>query len=145
MENKSLTDPMVKPDNIVLEKALGKNYQRYKDFISLIETKSIVHEWHYYNDSKSWLCKVLRKKKNICWLSIWNSGFKLTFYFTEKTIGGVYGLNIDDAIKKKAQETKCTGRLIPLILLIKNKNVLNDGIILLEYKMGLQTPNHVKV
>lgn len=33
-------------------------------------------EWRYYNDGKSWLCKMLSKKKNLFWLSIWEGCFR---------------------------------------------------------------------
>jgi len=137
-ENKILTDPMVKPEDDVLEKALGKNYRLYCEFTDKIKTKNLIPEWHYYNDGKSWLGKILYKKKNLCWLSVWNTGFKLTFYFTEKTLTGVYTLEIDDEIRKTAKETKFIGKLSPIMLLIKNKKVMSDAIKLLEYKMTLK-------
>ena len=121
MENQILKDPMVKPDNIVLEETLGKNYQLYQEFIEKITAKKLIPEWNYYNDGKTWLCKILNKKKNLCWLSVWDIGFKLTFYFTEKTIDGVYELEINNEIKKTAQEAKFIGKLLPIIILIKNK------------------------
>ena len=34
MENQILTDPMVKPENKVLETALGKNYKLYTEFVN---------------------------------------------------------------------------------------------------------------
>ena len=138
MENKILTDPSVKPDSKVLENALGKNYKRFNEFIAKINEKNIALEWNYYNDGKSWLGKLLYKKKNLCWLSIWNTGFKLTIFFTEKTIGGVQKLEIDDEIKNTAKTSKPTGNLIPVILLVSNKNKMKCGLAILDYKMGLK-------
>ena len=138
MENQILKDPMVKPDNNVLEEVLGKNYQLYKEFIEKITGKKLIPEWNYYNDGKTWLCKILNKKKNLCWLSVWNIGFKLTFYFTEKTINGIYKLEINNEIKKIAQETKFIGKLLPIVIIIKNKKTMNNGIKLLEYKMTIK-------
>ena len=138
MENQILTDPMVKPENKVLETALGRNYKLYTEFVNKINELNLFLEWNYYNDGKSWLCKVLNKKKNIAWLSVWNTGFKLTFYFTEKTIDGIYGLDIDDEIKNNAQNMKPVGKLYPVIILLKNKNLINNGLKLLEYKMSLK-------
>jgi hypothetical protein len=137
MEIQILTDPMVKPESEVLENALGKNYLLYNEFVEKISAKNLFLEWNYYRDGKSWLCKILNKKKNLCWLSVWNTGFKLTFYFTEKTINGVYGLEINEEIKNIAKENKPIGKLIPILLLIKNKKVMSDAIKLLEYKMTL--------
>jgi len=133
-----LVDPMVKPNNDILEKSLGKKYKVYGDFILRINVIGLVLEWNYYKDQKCWLCKVLQKKKNICWLSIWSVGFKLTFYFTEKTIAGVYELEINDKIKQSANEMKPVGKLRPLVILIENNKVLKDAIKILDYKMNIK-------
>jgi hypothetical protein len=138
MENQILTDPMVKPENNVLEAALGKNYKLYTEFANKINQLNLILEWNYYNDGKSWLCKILCKKKNVCWLSVWNTGFKLTFYFTEKTIEGIYELDIDNEIKDAAKNMKPVGKFHPVIILIKNKKLINIGIKLLEYKMSIK-------
>jgi len=138
MENQVLTDQKTMPESAVLENALGKNYNRFKDFLDKINTKNLLVEWNYYNDGKSWLGKILHKKKNLCWLSIWNVGFKLTFLFTEKTIKGIHELDIDAGIKSMAQNAKPTGKLVPIILLIRNKKAMDDGLKILEYKMQLK-------
>jgi hypothetical protein len=138
METQILIDPMIKPENDVLENALGKNYNRYKEFMDKINAQNLIVEWNYYNDGKSWLGKILNKKKNLCWLSIWNTGFKLTFYFTEKTIKGIHELEIDETIKNIVDNVKPIGKLFPLIMLIENKKLMNDGIKILEYKMQLK-------
>ncbi|MDR0515524.1 MAG: DUF3788 domain-containing protein [Fibromonadaceae bacterium] len=87
--------------------------------------QNFILEWNYYNDGKSWLGKILNKKKNLCWLSAWNTGFKLTFFFTEKTINGIQELEIDDEIKDMAKNNKPTGKLFPVIILISNKKRMN--------------------
>ena len=138
MENLILTDPMVNPENDVLETALGKNYNRYKEFVDKINVQNLIVEWNYYKDEKSWLGKILNKKKNLCWLSVWNTGFKLTFYFTEKTIKGIHELEIDNEIKNMIDNIKPIGKLFPIIMIIENKKLMNDGIKILEYKMNLK-------
>ena len=138
MESQLLKDPMVKPDNIVLGEILDKKYKLFQEYEKITSELNLVMEWNYYNDGKNWLCKTLHKKKNLCWLSVWNTGFKLTFFFTEKTIGGFYGLDISDEIKTSAKETKSTWKLLPVLVLIKNGKVLKDAIKILEYKMTLK-------
>ena len=138
MEHQIFTDLLVKPEANELKSALGKKFSLYDEFTGKIAEKNLVPEWHYYNDGKSWLCKILNKKKNLCWLSVWNTGFKLTFYFTEKTIAGVMELKISECLKEAACKSKHTGKLIPILLLVKNKAVMNDGLKLLEYKMTLK-------
>ena len=138
MENKIFTDPLVKPENKALEKALGKKYNLFMDFTDKINEQNLMIEWNYYNDGKSWLGKILYKKKNLCWVSIWNTGFKITFYFTEKTINGIQELEIDDEIKNSAANSKQIGKLIPILLLIGTKKRMNDSIKILEYKKQLK-------
>ena len=137
MEHQILTDPVVKPENAVLETVLGKSYALYFEFAKKINELHMILEWNYYNDGKSWLCKLLHKKKNMCWLSVWNTGFKLTFYFPQRFIDGVCELDIDDEIKKETTEMKPVGKSCPVILLIKSKRRMNDGLKILKYKMGL--------
>jgi hypothetical protein len=133
-----LTDPMEEPNNRILETALGKKYKIYQEFINKINEINLVLEWNYYKDEKNWLCKLLNKKKNIGWLSVWDIGFKLTFYFSEKTIEGIYELGIDNQVKKAAREMKPVGKLRPLIITIENSNIIKDAIEILKYKMQLK-------
>ena len=137
METQLLKDPAVKPDNKILEAALGKNYNIFTEFEKKLAEQNLVPEWNYYNDGKSWLCKILHKKKNLGWLSVWNTGFRITFYFPEKAIGGFHELDINDEIKLKAKETKQVGKSHPVLLPIKTKKILNDALKILEYKRKL--------
>jgi len=138
MENKILTDPLVKPEDCVLEAALGKNYKLYTEFTGMIIDKNINPEWHYYNDGKSWLCKLPFKKKNLGWLSIWDTGFKLTFFFPDKAMEGIYQLDIDDEIKNNARNMKPVGKSHPIVILVKNKKLIKNGLKILEYKMNFK-------
>ena len=138
MENNNLSDPLVKPEGKALENALGKNNKLFNEFSDKIAEKNLVLEWHYYNDSKSWLCKVLNKKKNYAWISVWNTGFKWTFFFSEKVIDGVYTLGISSDTIKAIKATKPVGKSQPVILLMKNKAIMNEGLKILEYKMALK-------
>jgi len=138
MENNILSDPLIKPTAAVLEKALGKNYKRFTELACKIEQLDLVLEWNYYNDGKSWLGKILNKKKNLCWLSVWDEGLKLAFFFTEKTISGVYEMDINAEIKNSTKEAKPIGKLIPVVFFVTNKEKLNNGLSLIEYKKSLK-------
>jgi len=137
MEKAILTDPAIKPEGSVLESALGKNYKRFLEFADKISALDLVLEWRYYNDG-GWLCKVLNKKKNLCWLSVWDIGFKLGIFFTEKTIGGIQELKIDDEIKDMAKNSKAMGKILPVVILVGNKKMLDSALKVLEYKKSLK-------
>ena len=138
-----LKDENIFPDDNVLKQELGKNYEIYNEFFQTIKNENfnLVPEWRYYNDGKSWLCKVTFKKKTIIWFSIWENFFKLTFYFSEKTYSGIFNLEIDKKIKDNFVKSKKIGKLIPLTIDInlnakdlENKNLINDIFKIIEYK-----------
>ena len=108
-----LKDPLIEPKNIILENVLGKKYKLYADFVEKMGRYELIPEWKYYNDTKSWLCRILNKKKNYCWLSVLDTGIKLTFYFKQETIKGIYEMNISEKIKNMAKENEI-GRKNPL-------------------------------
>jgi hypothetical protein len=133
LETQILTDADTYPDNSVIEKALGADrFGLFLKFIEKIEALNLTIEWRYYNDGKAWLGKIWYKKKNLGWLSIWNVGFKVTVFFTEKTIEGFNALGIDI----KAQIP--TGKLIPIIMTIKDDKILDNLISILKYKKELK-------
>jgi hypothetical protein len=139
MEIQILKDPMVYPTDAVLEASLGKYYKVYQEFEKKINEINLKLEWHYYiNFGKIWICKVLNKDKNMCFLSIWNTGFKLEIYFTNKTLDGIYELEINKEIKKAAKEMKPMGKLRPIIFSVENGETINDAIKIFEYKMKLK-------
>ncbi|MDR0373532.1 MAG: DUF3788 domain-containing protein [Nitrososphaerota archaeon] len=134
MEKQSLTDERVYPDKSVIEAALGTaQFNIFLKFIENIEALNLSVEWRYYNDGKAWLGKILTKKKNIAWLSVWNVGFKVTVFFTEKTIEGFKALEITTAKVEKP-----TGKLLPIITTVKDDAALNDVIKILGYKIQLK-------
>jgi hypothetical protein len=138
MENSILNDPNIYPEENILEKILEKKYKYYKTFTEKINKENLIIEWNYYKDGKSWLCKIVNKKKTICWLSLWDTGIKLSFYFTEKTISGINDLKIDKEIKEMAKETKLIGKLLPITFTIDRNEKINDAMEIVEYKMKLK-------
>jgi len=133
MEIQILQDPNVKPENDVLLRVLDENYTIFVAFIEKINALGLVLEWNYYKDG-GWLGKVLQKNKNLCWLSIWNTGFKLGFLFTPKTIGGFRELEISNEVKSLEKVSGSTGKFIGVLLLIENENVMDDAFKIVEYK-----------
>jgi hypothetical protein len=93
MEKPCLKDKDEFPGDEVLGRYLGNVKKPWDLFIDFLkETHPLFStEWRYYNDGKSWLFKVTKKKKTICWVSICDKMFRTTFYFTDK---------VEDLLKK---------------------------------------------
>ena len=140
MEKQVLCDPEIYPDAEVLKKALGDSYLAYNELMLAISDEKIdlVTEWRYYKDGHSWLCKVSYKKKTVFWLSVWNDFFKVGFYFTEKTRLGIFELDLDDSIKKAFNQSKNSGKLIPLVVDVSKKEQIKDVLQIIEYKKSLK-------
>jgi len=74
------------PDDEVLSRCLGKVKRTWDCFLDLLKESypSFAGEWRYYNDGKSWLYKVTKKKRTICWVSVYYHAFKTTFYLPDR-------------------------------------------------------------
>ena len=86
MEERCLRDSDVYPDDDVLSGCLGDAKDTWDVFERLLTENypGFSREWRYYKDGNSWLCKVTKKKKTICWVSVWAGAFKVTFYFPDR-------------------------------------------------------------
>ena len=140
METMQLKDPQILPTGEVLAKAMGDSYPVFDKLIKTITNPAfgLVADWHYYNDGKAWLCKVVCKKKTVFWLSVWDGYFKTTFYFTEKNYSGIFEMEIDENIKKDFNARNPIGKLLPLSFEMKKKGQLPDLLKIIEYKKGLK-------
>jgi len=136
MEKRLLTDPEIIPDRKELNFAMGENFPILDKLFSIISEPEIGlhHEWRYYNDGKSWLCKVQYKKKTIFWLSVWESFFKIGFYFVEKQLDDLFELPIDPSLKDQLNKANASGKFFPISLTIKTMAGLDDVMTLVEYK-----------
>lgn len=136
-----LRNPEIYPSDKVLEDTLGKSIYKVLDsFLKTItnEEYGITVEWRFYNDGKAWLGKVTYKKKTILWLSVWDGLFKTSFFFTEKHREAIAALNISDTIKEDFANAKTVGKLIPLIIEIRDKEPLSDLLTIVLFKKSLK-------
>ena len=139
MNKSPLSSPNQEPDLNMIGNILQSAYNAYTAFLLCIEKNhgQYTSEWKYYKDGKSWLCKIQAKKKTICWLSIWDNYFRLSFYFTERSIEDISNLDIDKSLKEQFAISETVGRLRPLIIDIQKETQLPDIYVLMEYKRSL--------
>lgn len=140
MEKPLLNDPLLFPSDSVLQNVLGNSFSAYKYLVEIISGNGyqLVPEWRYYKDGKAWLCKACYKKKTIFWLSVWDQFCKVGFYFTEKNSNGIAELTIGEKIKEDFFTGSPIGKLIPLVIELREKEQIIDVIKLVEYKKKLK-------
>lgn len=136
-----LKDPEIFPSDTVLKDALGDSvFSALESFRSTItnDEYGLTIEWRYYNDGKAWLAKVVHKKKTVCWLSIWDTFFKLGFYFTEKHLEAVSSLDIPETIKTDCINAPRIGKLIPMVIDVNNSDQLPYILTVVRFKKTLK-------
>ncbi len=126
-----LTDPLIEPTEPVIAENLGEFADVYPKLSQLFDQRGYEMIWRYYRDGKSWLCKVAHgeksRKKTICWLSIWDDGVKLSFFFTEKNFPSNRNFH-------NAETPGATGKLLPIILLVQDDKYFDEIVELAEIK-----------
>jgi len=134
-----LNDPNVYPDVHVLRHELGDAFKAYKLWCETIASEEfgIDIEWRHYKDGGAWLCKATRRKKTVCWLSVWQGYFKLGFYFTDRNADGIENLDIDPDKKAEFKNAPYSGKLKPLGFEIRDASALADAKVVMKYKISV--------
>lgn len=135
INNIELKDENIYPDEKVLKKVLGNSYEVYTTLLNLFKNNDLTHEWHYYKDGKSWLCKVQKKKKTIVWMSAWENYLNVAIYIPKRLIDNVYALEISEETKQKIDSTKDIGKSKPCIFEIRDDSFLEDFEKVMQYKI----------
>lgn len=138
MERPLLNDKDQYPDDDVLAVHLGKAKQAWDAFAATIASEFAKEalEWRYYTDGKAWLCKVVHKKKTVCWVSIWDKFFKTTFYFTAKNDKDIEALPIPADLKDRYRAHDAVGKLTPLTVDVRSRSALEPVSVLLNAPSG---------
>jgi len=140
MERPLLNDKGEYPDDAVLARHLGRAKAAWDAFTAGAAERfpDATLEWRYYNDGKAWLCKLARKKKTVCWISIWDKFFKAGFYFTARHDKAIEALPIAPELKAAYREHPPFGAMKPLTIEVRTKKALEDVFTVAEFKSSLK-------
>lgn len=136
MSSQVLSDSETYPDDEVLSAVLGPRYGAYQ---SLMERATgpdlgLIPEWRFYKDGNAWLCKVRHGKKTVFWLSAWDDGLKVAFYFSARNQDGVLELDIDSTRKEVFRDSPFSGKVKPLVVSVRDGSELDDIFELARYR-----------
>jgi hypothetical protein len=92
--------------------------------------------WRYYNDGKSWLLNVSRKKKTVFWLSVFAGGFRITAYFTDKAGGAIKASALADDLKAQFLGGRRFGKLGAISITFRRKQDVEDAKTLVALKLA---------
>ncbi|MHC4658211.1 MAG: DUF3788 family protein [Planctomycetota bacterium] len=136
MEKPCLNDKNEYPNDEVLSRYLGKVKNTWDSFIDFLNESypSFSREWRYYKDGKNWLYKITKKKKTICWVSIYNNKFKTTFYFPDKAEDLITASKLMKEYIDQFIHGKRYGKIRGITVAIKKSIDLNTTKMLIEIK-----------
>ena len=140
MEKPCLKDENEYPNDEVLDRYLGQAKNSWDSFIEFINVSypSFSGEWRYYKDGNNWLYKITKKKKTICWVSIWHNMFKTTFYFPGRAEELILNSKIRIDLIDQFMHSKWYGKTRGFTVDIKEKTDLDTTKMLIEIKEQLK-------
>lgn len=134
-----LTNRDTYPTNEVLQQHFSDaEYTLYRQLLDGLHQNDLREEWNYYNDGKSWLGKILFKKKNLGWISYLETGLQIGVYFGERVWPQVPALEVDERIKSKLPQIKKSGKLYGVIIPISDEAYVQAALQLVLFKKTTQ-------
>jgi hypothetical protein len=109
-----LRDAAIMPSEEVLRGEAGMLYPLYLQLVDLFEEYSISLHWRYYVDGSAWLGKVTKGSKTVCWLSLWDQFFKVSFYFPIRLTNRLLNLDIPEELRYRILALKPIGKTLPI-------------------------------
>ena len=84
-------DKSVKPENESLVKALGKTATLWEKLRSDLEDEygELIEDWKFYSQKSGWTMKLLRKKRNLFFMTPQEGYFRMTFVFGDRAVSEV--------------------------------------------------------
>ena len=141
METKPcLNDKEEFPDDKVLSRCLGKVKPTWDSFLALLDETypSFSAEWRYYRDGNNWLYKVTKKKKTVCWVSVWINAFKTTFYFPDRAEDPIVASKLKKEYIEQFLHGKRYGKIRGVTVTVKKSTDLTSIKKLIEIKEQLK-------
>jgi hypothetical protein len=140
MDKPFLTDKGQFPTDAIIVSHLGKSKTLWVAFFDHLHAAhaDFLEQWRYYADGKSWLLKVTRKSKTVCWISVVEGEFRITFYFTDKAAPAIAASTIADALKEQFETGKAYGKIRGLTIVPTKKRDIEDAKALVALKLSLK-------
>ena len=133
-----LTDPSAYPDEGILRNLLGPSWEAWVLLTEGFGAMNLVPEWRFYKDGSAWLCKVLKGKKNLLWISPFKQHFQGVLYFSERHLERILELGLTDGTKERIRTADPIGKLRTCIVDVRGSGDLPDLEALLALKTALK-------
>jgi len=137
MEPLVLTDKSVIPTNDLIFSIIGDKRVLWQKLMLDVHTKypDAQELWNYYNDGKSWLFRMIRKKKTLFWIGIVNGTFRITFYFGDKAEAAIENSNLPQAMREEFRTSRRFGKIRGITIRVESKTDIENTLKLVDIKV----------
>ncbi|MDU5333368.1 DUF3788 family protein [Enterococcus sp.] len=115
-----------------------KDLTLYRQLLDEIHKFSYKEDWNYYKDGNNWLSKILFKKKNLGWISIWETGIKVSVFFGERIWPQLVAHELFSKLEANGASIDKTGKLNAVLVPIKDEESLQTAIELVNLKKSIK-------
>jgi hypothetical protein len=131
-------DKSKQPTKQMLAKALGKQYQLWKDIAEYVVEKypKAGEEWKYPGVKYGWSFRLKDKKRNIIYMGPRDGFIMVAFLFGDKGVDAVQESNLPQSIKDELRNAKKYPEGRGIRLQVKNKADLANIKILVDIKLA---------
>lgn len=134
-----LKDPSEFPTIENLAKHLSpEDLKLYQQLLEEIHKQSYQEDWNYYKDGNNWLSKILFKKKNLGWISVWETGIKVSVFFADRVWPQLVANELFSKLEACSAEIDKTGKLNAVLVPIKDEASLQTAVELVQLKKTIK-------
>lgn len=140
MSEPFFTDPSAAPTDARITAALGRAASAWRVLFDALRDRApdLTGTWGYYADGRSWLLKLARRQKTVCWVAVEKGRFHVAFYFAERLVPALLESALPDARKEAIRATAPHGKLRPVSITFGPQRGVRDVLALVELKRTLK-------
>lgn len=138
MDTIVLKDKSVRPTDELIFAIIGEKSKLWESMLAELHIRysDIIEQWNYYHDGKSWLFRVIKKKKTLCWVGVLSDSFRVTCYIGDKAAEMIEDGNLTETVKGIYRHAKSSrfGRTVSITM--ENSSDVDQVLELIRIKVN---------
>jgi hypothetical protein len=132
-----LTDKTVTPTDELIFSIIGENRVFWEELLAGVHKKypDAMELWNYYNDGKSWLFRMIQKKKTLFWIGVHQDTFQVTFYFGDKAEPLIESSTISATLKEDFKSGKRYGKIRSISMKVQGDVDVENALKLVDIRV----------
>ncbi len=141
MASPHFTDERRRPTGKDVLLALGPAARSWTELFERLraEHPDLDEVWRFYGDAKSWLLKVTRRSKTVCWVSVEQGTFRVAFYFPERLSAALLASDLSETRKAAIRKGAPSGKLRAVPVVFGPRRGVRDVLTLVALKKTLSS------